>query len=242
MSYRVNLMVAAAAAGLSLAAAANATTIGINFSGGGSGGGPNNVTGTAGAVAQTNWNNVAGIGNTTNNLVDSSGAPTGVSVTTAGGNTWSNGAPNDGGNGSLMSNFLDGGSGGQDTVTIPLSSSFNAASYSVYVYMESNQTSTSDFTINGTTYYALNETDNSAALNQITPSVTPANAQQGNYFVVNGLTGTLTIVANKNSIGDFRSSVDGIQLVGTNLTPEPASLGLLGLMSLGLLARRNRTA
>ena len=94
------------------------TTIGINFSGGAGGGGPYNVTGTAGALPQANWNNVAGIGNSTFHLIDSNGNATSTSVTTTGGNTWINNEPNNGGNGSLLSNFLDGGSGGQDKVTV----------------------------------------------------------------------------------------------------------------------------
>lgn len=226
----------AAAAGLAFASAAGAATIGVNFSGGSSEA-PVDVTGVAGAKPQGNWNNVAGIGNTSGVLVDSNGTPTGLTVTTTGSNTWNDGEPIDGANGSLLRDFLDGGSGGQDTATVNLPANAN---YTLYIYMASNQNSQSDFTVNGTTYYAVNDTSGSNVLSAAATTTTNGGGTVGNYIVIPNVTGPLTIVANSNAIGDFRSSLDGIQIDGT--VPEPASLGFLGLASLGLLVRRARKA
>ncbi len=229
----VAILLATSSQALATLSYTTTTQIGINFAGGSYG--YSTVTGTAGALPQANWNNIGGIGNTTNNLIDSNGNATSVSVTTTGGNTWSNNEPNDGGNGSLLSNFLDGGSGGQDKVTV---SGLGGGPNTLYIYDASNQSSTNDFTVNGTTYYGINQNGYSdGVLYQYTPSLTPDGAQSGNWFVVPFTGTTLTIIANSNEIGNFRSSLDGIQIV--TVSPEPTAIVIWGLViGAGLIASR----
>ncbi|HEV2692542.1 MAG TPA: hypothetical protein VG347_06560 [Verrucomicrobiae bacterium] len=137
----------------------NAQSFGVKFLGNTS----DNVTGTAGVVAISGWNNI-GNGFSSGSILANDGL-TAANLTMSGAfpgdGGWHSGATSDGGNGSLMNGYLDLGANigsHQATSTI---SGLTGSSYSIYMYIfgdASHPGNSGDwlanYSINGTTYYA----------------------------------------------------------------------------------------
>lgn len=218
----------------------------MNFDGGGGNAGgtaidPGLVTGTAGVVPQANWNNLNGATSAAVTLNDSTGAATTATVSWSSGNTWSNGEANGNPgnqNALLLNNYLDGGSGGVATVTL---SNIPYANYSLYIYTLHDNAGQSDYTVNGVTQVVqVGGTGfyNANGFVLDTPST------NGDYLVFSGLTAaSVTLQADLATNGNFRSPVEGLQIVPT-VVPEPSSLALLvaGAIGLTIAARRRRCA
>jgi hypothetical protein len=241
---------AAATASLLAASSAMGASIGVNFSGGG--GGPGNdaadqrdllPTQAAGVVPSTNWNNATGFNATLPALLSDAG-PTAASVTWATNGVWTahdtpvGSDPNQ----VLMNGYIDDTTAAPDPpTTISFSNLPFIGPYDVYVYYGSDgndRTGTITASNSPTVYnIATNSNPFDGEFTLATPEDDAA-VDNGEYALFSGVTGNaLTITATRvsNNIG-----VHGVQLVGT--IPEPASLGLLGVGALGLLARRRRRA
>jgi len=231
-----------------LVTASHAATISVNFVGGqdgnGGGGGAAPVTTTAGDVAVGNWNNAGPAAGTLVNVIDDGGAGTGADVTWSVGNTWSatGTAPGGGGDADMMSGYLD-NFGGQ-TITV---SNVPYSLYEVRVYHNLDSAGVMGFAVNGGT--ALFSQQQGAGGSNFplgggsgfVGSTSTSNGDSGtstNFTLFTGLTGsTLTIAGVNGGFGDARSRPNGFQITQV---PEPSSMLLVGLGSLGLVLRRRR--
>ena len=220
-----------AVASTSLISGAFAASIGVNFSGGDFGTpAPLAATDTAGVVPQQNWNNEGGHSGSLAALVDSSGGAVSTTVTWSSGNTWANGDQSLGGaNNALLSNYLDGGSGGPATVSL---ANVPYAFYDVYIYTQRDGVATSDYNVDGVTKTV--QVAGSGFYNA-NGFVLDTATTTGDYLVFHGLSNAAPVLI--SSQVNFRSPIDAIQIVSV---PEPASIGLLGITGLGVLARRRR--
>ena len=251
----VNLFASLAAACLiactsaSPAAAGTINAIGVNNEGGGNGVGAISVSGSAGVVPQTNWNNFSGANGTLGSLVNSGGHATTASVTVSNGDgTYSVGQGSPvGGDQQLNDGFI------YSNQTSPISTTITGipyANYSLYVYELNDGAGRVDVTTLGsTTYYGntANATDanhdsgvaNTYLYTQTTSTLSGSPTANGDYVLFTGLHGssqTFTVEASGNGY------LNGFQIV--QATPEPSSFVLLGLAGAGLFvaARRRRKA
>src|SRR5215471_2631170 len=194
----------------------------------GNGGGvfmaPTDVAGLP-AVAQANWNNLAGLTGTTNGLgvVDNGGNATTAQVTwTTALGLWASGPNNAfpaGADHNLMLGYLD--NGGTATVNITnLPSQLTANGYDVYVY------ALFDTANRGGTYSIVDGLNPGVVLRAAVPlrsDTTPtayvqdpglANAFTGNYIVFHGLTSpNIQVSAVATNTGTPRAIINAVQLV-----------------------------
>lgn len=146
--------------GMCSADRSRAQSFGVHFLGNTS----DDVTGAAGVVPITNWNNIANstftLGSSTP-ILASDGSTTATLTLSGGGvhNAWDSGIAGDGANLSLMDGFMDTGDYGGETGTATISGLTNAY-YDVYVYSLTDTTRPNNggdwlpnYTVNGTTYY-----------------------------------------------------------------------------------------
>jgi hypothetical protein len=230
-----------------------ATSIGVNFIGGNNAGGAS-VTGPAGVVSQSNWNNENTNASADAAIVTDDGASAGATLTWSSNNVWSTGAAGTNQNGNLMQGYLDDSATATTTVSLSnLPSSIagtGSTPYNVILYIAGDTAGRGgNYTVNGTSAVLVNSGPEADGIFQLaTPSTDPNNdanagtgAVAGNYYAFTNVTGTtLDISTVGYSIGsNQRSPLDGFQ-VTTSPVPEPATLGLLGLGGLLLLGRRRR--
>lgn len=207
-----------------------AESFGINFMGNASA----TVSGSAGVVPITNWNN---INNTTFNsgAIHSSDGSVSATLTLSGsGKTagWNNGSTADGANGSLMRGYNDAGSN-TGSVTNKISG-LTGPSYSVIIYSQGDAARPSksgemlpNFTINGTRYYTA--TVGGAFAGFVRASQMANNTSQyppplasGNYLQVDYVTpvaGVITISANSDN-ASFRSPLNAIEILASSSAPQ----------------------
>lgn len=245
----------AAAAGVGLAApASRAATISFKFTNGTTGLAATDLAGAPG-VRAGNYNNVAVTSTTANatlgTVKDDSGATvpsatltltpaTGQNNGVAAGVVGTNDA-------ALFSNSFDQFSTPASTVTV---TNIPYATYDVYFYRTGNEANATlragQFTIGSQNRFVrggLADPTNTGSGYVLSSDTTNGGGStaQGNYVVFSGLSGgTLTASFAGVAAGDTinRNKVAGFQIVQT---PEPASVGLVALSGLGLLARRRRT-
>ena len=197
------------------AGSAQASLINVDFNGTAS---PNNYTGAAvlGSVGDT-WNYITFTGSGSFPLVDSTGAS--ASVTLAGSgepfsfNTWGQGTN------ALTGDYIGVWGGGPQNKGVTLSG-LTPGSYQVCVFGHS----WAAFSVNGATPIQLDGTAGSST----------AGFTSGKNYVLTNATvdgsGTMTIIA----------SAGGGGFGGFQITPEPATMALLGLGGLGVLLGRKR--
>lgn len=209
-----------------------------------------------GPLGTSVWNDsyIVTTGNVANgtetNLVDNTGAGTGMSIAWSSKETWFG----DGGNTTqdqrIVLGYLDDGNqGGSNPGVFVTLSNIPYSNYNIYILLASDTGSsttytTQDFLINGTTWAlggatpvtatAYANMESTSANGTWTQAI--AGGQTGNYIQVSNLSGgTLTIDGQIGS-GGARGSVAGVII---QQVPEP-SCGLLALLGGALLVRRRR--
>ena len=231
------------------ASAATISIISVNFQGGLNAAAPTGtaVTSTAGYVPADNWNNATGTTGAVSNLIDSTGTTTSTDVTWTTNNLWelANG-DGSGGDQDMMSGYLDNFDVGSHAITI--SGLQPNKGYDVYVYFNRGTATYSGLSatdgISNNTYYGFDNGSSYATNGYLLSS--DDNIGDGwttaNVFLYEDYTGsTLTITDPANPgvpSGDWKSYVQGIQIVMT--VPEPSSTALLGLGGVALMLRRRR--
>lgn len=186
------------------------------------------------SVAQANWNNFILSQSPGTDLVDSTGAAAGVSVSWAASNAWGDGgADTSTPDGRLArGNFDDGQT--SDGVGVDVSvTGIPYSDYSVVLYLSSDQGAGGEFgvyTANGVGKKG-GETLSISAYGGWVPG--------DNVLLYTGLSGDLSLKG-PNRAGSVRGTIAGFQIVaGTVAIPEPcaAVLGVVGC-ALGLIRRR----
>jgi hypothetical protein len=188
--------------------------ISINFSGNGTLMASSEV---AGVVPDSNWNNASTAGGSIVNLVDSTGAGSGASVSWSANGVFNTGVSDIAGNDRMMRNYLD--TGNSTTTTITVSGlQANSGGWKIYVYFDGNNSETREgtYTISGTgivtgSIYGIDSanTDFSGTFIQASNSV-------GNYIMfpipnVSSFRVTATPVANGATYP--RAPINGIQII-----------------------------
>jgi LPXTG-motif cell wall-anchored protein len=226
-------LVLTTALSVALTTSAFGQAIGLNFTGGNNAGAPTALlpTDVAGATyQQANWNNANGTSGTLTGLVNQAGVATSASATWHADGTWGSGTGTANGNFKLYNGYLDATGTSATTVTISgLTSAGIVGPYDVYVYFTGDavgQNRSGNYTIDGITEFALDNTGFKGTYVQ----ATPGNGNNGNYVVFAGLTGdSFTLSALPVN---FRSPVNAVQVFSESV-PEPASLALAGVSLLG---------
>lgn len=260
------MTICAAFVGISICNQANAQNYGIKFLGSTT----DPVTGSAGVVSISGWNNIAN-GTYNSGTVLSSDGLSSATLTLAGTaahNTWrSTGGVMTGGNDSLMNGYMDVTKGSSSTIT--LSGLASGGLFNVYLYTFGDQTRPSNsgdllpnYSVNGTTYYMPTLGVGTSTYNATTTSVggpfssfvqgttysinttnSTINASDfGNYLEIMNVsaTGGVITIGGGLDTTTWRSPLNGFEIVAV---PEPTvtALSLMGgLLTLGLVRRRNK--
>jgi fibronectin-binding autotransporter adhesin len=200
-------------------------------------GGTYNVTGSAGAVAMSNWNNLAGTNQAApQSLVDSSGNPSAATVTWGGvSDNYDalNGNQTDQ-NAQLLNSYLDNSSAGAETVSV---SGVPYANYNVYVYFASDANGRDGSVSIGAATFNYSTTANVATrpypliLTTTTSGAYPA-ANYAEFSNLSGASFTISQVRTANS------GIAAVEIVGENVAenilPASAPLTIAGGATLDL--------
>lgn len=238
------LTVALVSGRISQAQLVDGRTISINFSGGAGSEDPQPDIDTVdageitGVVPRGGWNNGSLDDGMITALKDDSGIATPATITWASDTTWGrNLAPSP--TNDLLSDYLDGAR------TFPVSigmTNIPFTLYDVYVYTRRNENSDnsvqtdgsnnllSDYTLNGTLVQNVRTGDIRDTF------VLATGTEIGNYIKFEDVVGATLSLRASDNLGNFRSPVDGIQIV--EQIPEPGSISAVALGALSLLGVR----
>jgi len=205
-------------------------------------------TEAAGFVPLMNWNNVGAANGTTTNLVNHTGATTGVSVTVAGSpNTWSIPAANlpNSPDGRMMQGYADSNDTSTTTITISgLTAAGFTGTFHIYVYAvgDSNSGRNGDYTVGSQTFRLLDDQQFNGTFRLVNQAPTTGQpGQSGNYmdFTVNNLDSVNITAMASQDVNGFRAPINGVQVVMP--VPEPGAILLAaGPMLGGVAAWRRR--
>ena len=211
---------------------------------------PTDVAGLP-AVAQPNWNNLAGAAGTSTSLVDNNGNPTTVSLTWNATGIWGNG--NNGANflpgtpdNVLQYTYLDIGSPATDVITVTnLPPDLTTKGYDVYIYALGDTGGRGGA-------YGIFDANTSATIKPYQPFVEDANPTNyvqclnvgsgtnaiGNYVVFHGLTNANINIQSTTTVnpqsGTPRAPICAIQIVSAPSPGEAGSATGLNMQTNGL--------
>jgi hypothetical protein len=208
-------------------------------------------TEVAGVMAQANWNNdpalVSGGTHTLNQLMDSTGTRTSLSLSVSANDSWFSHSGNADANHKLMDGII------KATASMPATFTFNnllpGGTYTLIAYTAENDGRANNSLTVGTTKYittAINGTEFTGAFIRAVNTDPAGTRDVGNYVqfdaVTADATGRLLLTDTWDGLTDG-VGVAAIQLQGPSPIPEPASAVLLGLGALVLIgmARWRRT-
>ncbi|MCB1098084.1 MAG: hypothetical protein KDN22_21110 [Verrucomicrobiae bacterium] len=207
------------------------TVISINFEGGQlnpccGGGGSAQVTTVAGYVPADHWNNFENeLEVDPQILVGSSGESVTATLTYTSPNNWAStgAAPGDGGDGDMMSGYLDNLQTGGDITVEGLDATFTANGYSVIVYHSSDSAGAPGFDIDGTSLFLRQEAgggsnyplDGPDAVNGyiLSTATDAATAQASNGVLFENLTSPSFTITGVAGTGGNRPRPNGIQII-----------------------------
>ncbi len=223
---------------------ANAESFGIKFLGNTTDG----VTGTAGVVPISGWNNITNANNVfTSGTILSSDGNVSATLTLSGSgraNGWSSGTAANGGDGSLMRGYCD--AKGNSPVTVTISGLTTNACYTVYLYTQgdgqrpgSGTDWIPNYTINGSTLYTPTIAPSfkrfiQGGLTLADTNTFPTTLMYGNCIRWNNgiaSNGVITISANTDN-RTYRSPLNGIELM-LNTNPPPSQTRQIRIEPLG---------
>ncbi len=223
---------------------ANAESFGIKFLGNTTDG----VTGTAGAVPISGWNNITNANNvfTTGQILSSDGDVSATLALSGSGraNGWNSGTAANGGDGSLMRGYCD--ARGNSPVTVTVSGLTTNACYTVYLYTQgdgqrpgSGTDWIPNYTINGATIYTPTIAPSfkryiQGGMTLADTNTFPTTLMYGNCIRWNNgiaSNGVITISANTDN-RTYRSPLNGIELV-LNTNPPPSQTRQIRIEPLG---------
>ena len=202
-------------------------SISINFGADEPDGAGSQVSGAAGVLGNSNWNNLEGANGSASGLVDGNGAATAASVDWVSNNTWAstgrseenNTAP-DGNDKNLMTGYLDtaGASGqGVELTVNGLADAVGASSYDVYVYAQGGVVG------RGGDYVLGDETQSNNGAAPFDGNF--VSGPDGNYMVFSGVSGDSFTLTSVPTIGNpARAPINGIEIVGV---PEPTGISMI---------------
>jgi predicted alpha-1,6-mannanase (GH76 family) len=191
------------------------------------------VTGSAGVIPISGWNNITDAAFTSGTIYSSDNSAS-ITLTRSGsGNTWNSGAYSDGGNGSLMNGYND---AHPNNLSTNVFSGLTSAAYDVYLYTGGDVARPSsatdwlpNYTVNGTTYYTATLKGYDAILKMIqgvptsqNSNVYPPTQVAGHYIKIDNVApvgGTITISANSDN-RTYRSPLNGIEIVQRSDAPQ----------------------
>ncbi len=219
-------------------AATGPDSISINFGSTEPDGAGSAVTGAAGVLGTSNWNNLEGNNGSASALIDGSGGATGASVEWTSNNTWAsqgrgeenNTAP-EGNDRNLMTGYLD--TNGTDPNSVTVSGLTIEGDYNVYVYTKGGVNGRGgDYTIGDET---ISHVDVEAFDGEY------VFGSEGDVLVFTGVSGDSFTLSGQPAVGDPpRAPINAIE-ISTELVPEPSGTLLFGIGLLALLGRGRRT-
>ena len=211
----------------------NGSVVAINFGADEPDGNRSDVSGAAGVLGTSNWNNVDGPAGEASGLIADNGgsaADSSISVAWASNNTWSsqgrgeenNEAPA-GNDRNMMTGYLDTNNTSQTTVTV--SGLPDGASYDVVVYAKGGVAGRGgEFSIGDTVIPHSTESSFSGSYNY---------GSAGDYIVFKGVTGSsFTLTATPTTGAPPRAPINGIEVVIGGGVDIPAASGSISGLSL----------
>jgi lysophospholipase L1-like esterase len=204
-----------------------------------------NVTGRAGVIPISGWNNIANATYTSGTIRSSDGTTTATLALSGSGraNGWKSGTAANGGDGSLMDGYCDAMANSPMTVTI---SGLTGSSYTIYLYTmgdtprpNSGTELIPNYTVNGSEIYTPTFGGSfgryvQGGMTLANTNLYPSAQAHGNCIRWNNgvpVNGVITITANADN-RSYRSPLNGIELV-LNTNAAPSQSRPIHIMPLG---------
>ena len=210
-------------------------TISINFASEEPAGAGSAVTGAAGVLGSSHWNNLEAANGSADNLVDQLGLATSASVSWVSNNTWAsqgrsednNSAP-EGNDRNLMTGYLD--TNGTDPNSVTVSGLPFDGEYDVIVYTKGGVIGRGgEYTIGDQTISHVDAAPFSGTF---------VEGAEGDYIKFSGVSGGEFTLSGLPTVGNPpRAPINGIEIT---TVPEPSTVVLMGLGLLSLVSIRRR--
>lgn len=223
--------------------------IGVQFQGGGGTTYQLTPGQSAGVVPQDNYNPVSQTSQTATALNDATGAASGVTLTTVNNNSYGSGTATATANATLLEGESKANNGSTGTYTF---NNVPTGTYDLIAYIVDDNVNPGNYTLGVTTYYV---TEQAGASGGGTPYYTGSFVQASNtsatgtrdagnyveFYNVSPTGGALTLTDIAGPNAGFPVAINGFQLLNASTAvPEPATLGIVALGGLAILAKKRR--